>query len=214
MPSYDEALETYVRTLFAQEDDTFTGIRERTVAAGLPQIMIRPEEGRFLEFLSTVVGAKNVLEIGTLGGYSGSWIIRGLAVGGRLLTIESDPQRARVAMDNFHFAGLADHVEVRVGDAHEMLEEVSAEGPFDLIFIDAEKEGYPDYYSWAVKNLVPGGILAAHNALSHGAVADPEDQRERTLALRAFNERLAADPQFVSMIFPAGDGIAFGLKKS
>ncbi len=213
MPSYDEALETYVRSLFAQEDDTFNSIRERTVAAGLPQIMIRPEEGRFLQFLSTVVEAKNALEIGTLGGYSGSWIVRGMADGGRLLTIESDPDRARVAIDNFEFVGLADHVEVRVGDAHKLLDEVSADGPFDFIFIDAEKEGYPKYYSWAVENLVAGGILAAHNALSHGAVADPEDQRKRTQALRAFNEQLAADPQFVSMIFPAGDGIAFGLKK-
>lgn len=213
MPSYDGALENYVRTLFAQEEEAFADIRERTTAAGLPQIMIRPEEGRFLEFLSSAVRAKNALEIGTLGGYSGSWIARGLVEGGRLLTIEQDPERARIAGENFRHVGLSDRVEVRLGDAHNLLEEVSAEGPFDLIFIDAEKEGYVDYYTWAVENLRPGGILAAHNALSHGAVANPDDQRERTKALRAFNERLASNPDFVSMIFPAGDGIAFGLKK-
>ncbi|MGD8632047.1 MAG: O-methyltransferase [Anaerolineales bacterium] len=214
MPTYDDALETYLRTLFGHEEDAFTDIRDRTVAAGLPQIMIRPEEGRFLEFLAGVVAARNALEIGTLGGYSASWIARGLDEGGRLLTVERDPERAGLARENLERVGLADRVEVRVGDAHALQSELSAEGPFDLIFIDAEKEGYPDYYKWAVENLRAGGILAAHNALSHGAVADPEDQRDRTKALRWFNERLASDAHFVSLIFPAGDGIVFGLKRS
>jgi predicted O-methyltransferase YrrM len=213
MPTYDEALESYLRMLFGKEDDAFVGIRETTVAAGLPQIMIRPEEGRFLEFLTSVVNARNALEIGTLGGYSGSWIARGLADGGRLLTIERDPKRAELARENLMRVGFDDRVEVRIGDAHELLSELSAEGPFDLIFIDAEKEGYPQYYQWAVDNLAIGGILAAHNALSHGAVADPEDERERTESLRWFNEQLASNSDFVSLIFPAGDGIAFGVKR-
>lgn len=212
MPAYDEELESYLRTLFGHEEDAFTRIRDRTVAAGLPQIMIRPEEGRFLEFLARVVASRNALEIGTLGGYSASWIARGLDEDGRLLTVERDSERAELARENLKQVGLGDRVEVRVGDAHALQSELSAEGPFDLIFIDAEKEGYPDYYDWAVDNLKTGGILAAHNALSHGAVADPADQRERTKALRTFNEQLAANPQFVSLIFPAGDGIAFGLK--
>lgn len=212
MPTYDEALESYLRMLFGKEDDAFVGIRETTVAAGLPQIMIRPEEGRFLEFLTSVVNARNALEIGTLGGYSGSWIARGLADGGRLLTIERDPKRAELARENLMRVGFEDRVEVRIGDAHELLPELSAEGPFDLIFIDAEKEGYPQYYQWAVDHLAIGGILAAHNALSHGAVADPEDERERTKSLRWFNEQLASNPKFISLIFPTGDGIAFGFK--
>jgi caffeoyl-CoA O-methyltransferase len=214
MPMYDEALESYLRELFGREEDAFVGIRESTVAAGLPQIMIKPEEGRFLEFIAMSIKARNALEIGTLGGYSASWIARGLAEGGRLLTIEQNPKHAQVARDNLDSVGLGHLVEVRNGDAHKILSEVSQEGPFDLIFIDAEKEGYPRYYAWAIENLATGGILAAHNALSHGAVADPEDQRERTKALRRFNEQLALNSDFVSLIFPAGDGIAFGLKKS
>jgi predicted O-methyltransferase YrrM len=214
MPSYDEALELYVRTLFAQEEATFAQIRARTVAAGLPEIMIRPEEGRFLQFLVAVIGAQNALELGTLGGYSGTWIARGLPEGSRLVTVERDPERAEFAIRNFREVGLDDRVDVLVGDAHGMLSELSAEGPFDFIFVDAEKEGYVDYHTWAVQNLLKGGILAAHNALSRGAVADPDDQRERTKALRGFNERLASDPNFISLIFPAGDGIAFGWKKA
>jgi predicted O-methyltransferase YrrM len=213
MTTYDEALESYLRKLFGEEDDSFIAIRETTVAAGLPQIMIRPEEGRFLEFLAAVVKARNALEIGTLGGYSGSWIARGLADGGRLLTIERDPKRAELARENLIQVGFDDRVEVRTGDAHELFSELSVEGPFDLIFIDAEKEGYPQYYEWAVENLAIGGILAAHNALSHGAVADPRDERERTKSLRWFNEQLASNSDFVSLIFPAGDGIAFGVKR-
>lgn len=212
MPAYDEALEIYVRTIFADEGEAFSDIRERTLAAGYPQGMIRPEEGRFLQFLVAVSGGRLALEIGTLGGYSGSWIARGLADGGRLITIEREAQRAQFARENLESVGLSERVDVRVGEAHGLLGELSAEGPFDFIFIDAEKEGYPHYFEWAVANLAGGGVLAAHNALSHGAVADPDDQRERTRALRWFNEHLAADPDFVSMIFPAGDGIAFGLK--
>jgi caffeoyl-CoA O-methyltransferase len=212
MPAYDDALEVYVRTLFADEDERFSEIRERTLAAGYLQGMIRPEEGRFLQFLTMVSGGRLALEIGTLGGYSGSWIARGLAEHGRLITVEREAQRAEFARKNLEDVGLSERVDVRVGEAHALLVELSVEGPFDFIFIDAEKEGYPAYFKWAVGNLASGGILAAHNALSHGAVADPEDQRERTQALRRFNENLAADSDFVSMIFPAGDGIAFGLK--
>jgi caffeoyl-CoA O-methyltransferase len=160
-----------------------------------------------------VSGAKRALEIGTLGGYSGTWIARGLALDGRLITIERDPERAEMAREHFRKVGLSDRVKVHVGDAHSLLASLKNVGPFDFIFIDAEKEGYPAYYEWALENLTLGGILAAHNALSHGAVADPEDRRERTIALRRFNEELASNPDFVSMIFPAGDGIAFGLRQ-
>ena len=214
MPAYDEALEMYVRKLFGDESERFSEIRERTLAAGYPQGMIRPEEGRFLQFLTAVSGGQLALEIGTLGGYSGSWIARGLAADGRLITVEREAQRAEFARENFKYVGLSESVDVRVGEAHALLGELSVEGPFDFIFIDAEKEGYPAYFKWAVGNLSTGGILAAHNALSHGAVADPDDLRERTQALRWFNENLAAATGFVSMIFPAGDGIAFGVRRA
>ncbi len=112
------------------------------------------------------------MEIGTLGGYSGTWIARGLPDDGRLITIETNPEHASVAEHKFRLAGLAERVDIRVGDAHQLLPELSIEGPFDLIFIDAEKKGYPAYLDWALENLQPGGIVAGHNAFGHGAVVD------------------------------------------
>jgi caffeoyl-CoA O-methyltransferase len=213
MPTYDDALEAYLRDNFAIEDDALRTIRENIATRGLPQITLKPEEGRFLEFIAAASGARLVLEIGTLGGYSGTWIARALPDNGRLITIEVNPEHALVAENNFQLAGLAERVDIRVGDAHQMLPELSAEGPFDLIFIDAEKEGYPAYLDWALENLQAGGIVAGHNAFGHGGVVDTEDASERTEALRAFNRRLAEDPRMVSLIFPAGDGTALALRK-
>ncbi len=212
MPNYDDALEAYVRDLFAREDDVLTRIRSAIAERGLPQITVRPEEGRFLQFLATVSGAGLALEIGTLGGYSTTWIARGLVEGGRLISLEQEADRAEIARQHLRMAGLADRVEIHVGDAHEQLPHLAPEGPFDFIFIDAEKEGYPDYLAWSLQHLRPGGIVAGHNAFSHGAVVDESDRRPRTLALRAFNRQLAEDPRLISMVFPAGDGIAFGVK--
>ncbi len=213
MPTYDDALEVYLRDNFAIEDDVLRTIRENIAARGLPQITLKPEEGRFLEFIVAASAARLALEIGTLGGYSGTWIARALPDNGRLITIEVNPEHASVADNNFRLAGLAERVDIRVGDAHQMLLELSAEGPFDFIFIDAEKEGYPAYLDWALENLQPGGIVAGHNAFGHGDVVDTADASERTEALRAFNRRLAEDPRMVSLIFPAGDGTAFALRR-
>ncbi len=213
MPTYDDALEAYLRENFAIEDDVLTTIRENIAASGLPQMSINPEDGRFLEFIVAASGARLALEIGTLGGYSGAWIARGLPDDGRLITIELNPEHASVAVNNFRLAGLAERVDIRVGDAHQMLPELSTEGPFDFIFIDAEKMGYPAYLDWALENLQPGGIVAGHNAFGHGDVVNAADTSERTEALRAFNRRLAEDPRMVSLIFPAGDGMAVAVRR-
>jgi len=130
-----------------------------------------------------------------------------------LITIELNPEHAQVAANNFRLAGLAERVDIRVGDAHQLLPELSTEGPFDFIFIDAEKEGCPAYLEWALENLQPGGIVAGHNAFGHGDIVDTGDTRERTEALRVFNRRLAEDPQMVSLIFPAGDGRALAVRR-
>jgi caffeoyl-CoA O-methyltransferase len=213
MPTYDDALEAYLREHFAIEDDVLKTIRENIAARGLPQMTIKPEEGRFLEFIVAASGVRLALEIGTLGGYSGTWIARGLPDDGRLITIEVNPEHASVAENNFRLAGLAESVDIRVGDAHQMLPELSTEGPFDFVFIDAEKKGYPAYLDWALENLKPGGVIAGHNAFGHGDVVDAADTRERTEALRAFNRRLAEDPRMVSLIFPAGDGMAVAVRR-
>lgn len=213
MPTYDDALEGYLREYFAVEDDILKTIRENIATRGFPQITIKPEEGRFLEFVVAASGARLALEIGTLGGYSGTWIARGLPDEGRLITIEQDPARALVAESNFRLAGFAERVDVRVGDAHQLLPELSAEGPFDFVFIDAEKEGYPAYLNWTLENLQPGGIVAGHNAFGHGDVVDAANTNERTEALRAFNRCLAEDPRMLSLIFPAGDGMAVAVRR-
>ena len=213
MPIYDDVLEKYVREQFAIEDGVLRTIRENIVAGGLPQITIKPEEGRFLEFIVAASGARLALEIGTLGGYSGTWIARGLPDDGRLITLEQDPGHASVAEEAFRLAGFAERVEIRVGNAHQVLPELCAESPFDFVFIDAEKEGYPAYLDWTLENIKPGSIVAAHNAFGRGDVADAENTSARTKAVRDFNRRLADDPQMVSPIFPAGDGIAFAVRR-
>ncbi|MCZ6530427.1 MAG: O-methyltransferase [Chloroflexi bacterium] len=208
MPIYNEAIENYVRKTFAVEDEILSTIRSEIPRRGLPEITVRPEEGRFLQFLVAASGARLALEIGTLGGYSGVWIARGLPTGGKLITLELSEEHAAVAADHFEMAGVTDKVEMRVGDAHELLQDLAYEGPFDFVFIDAEKEGYPAYLDWAETNLRPRGMIAGHNAFVHGAIVDSADRDPRAVAVRRFNERLADDERFISVVFPAGDGTA------
>lgn len=211
MPTYDEALESYLRQNFGAEDKILTAIREQIPKRGLPAIAVRPEEGRFLQFLAAASEAGLALEIGTLGGYSGVWIARGLADNGRLITLEKQPAHAAVAQEHFQLAEVSDRVEIRIGDAHDLLPELAEIGPFDFVFIDAEKEGYLDYLDWTVANLRPGGILAAHNAFRGGRIAEPHRTEDALDVSRAFNQRLASDPRLISSIFPAGDGTAFAI---
>ena len=209
MPVYNEALEAYTRSIFAIEDEALATIRREIPRRGLPEITVRPEEGRFLQFLIAACGARLAVEIGTLGGYSGTWIARGLPPGGRLVTLEKEAAYAAVAREHFALSGVADKVEVQIGDAHALLPELAAEGPFDFVFIDAEKEGYPAYLDWAEANLAPGGILAAHNAFRNGAVTEPSNHETSVEITRQFNRRLAEG--YLSTIFPAGDGTALAV---
>lgn len=206
MPIYNEALEKYVRETFSAEDEILSTIRSEIPRRGLPEITVRPEEGRFLQFIVAASGARMAVEIGTLGGYSGVWIARGLPPGGKLITLELSEEHAAVAADHFEMAGVADKVELRVGDAHELLQDMSNEGPFEFVFIDAEKEGYPAYLDWAEANLRPRGIVAGHNAFGFGTIVESSDSDPRVAAMQLFNERLASDDRFISTIFPAGDG--------
>jgi len=210
MPTYDELLEKYSRDLFAPEDEVLKTIRSRIAENGMPQITVNPEEGRFLQFITAAARVRKALEIGTLGGYSGTWIARGLAAGGMLITLEREQERADLAREHFKLAGVEQQVSVRVGDAHTLLKGLDAEGLFDLIFIDAEKEGYLRYLDWALEHLSQGGLVAGHNAFSHGDIVNPDVQTERAVVLREFNRRLAQDPRLISLIYPAGDGLAIG----
>jgi len=212
MTVYNDQASEYITNLFAQEDSVLEHTRQDTPRQGLPSIGIKPEEGRFLQFLVRACGVRKAVEIGTLGGYSGTWIARSLLPGGCLITIERDPHHAAVARRHFDNAGLDGVIDIRVGLAQEVLKQVAKEGPFDFVFIDAEKDAYPHYYEWAVENLKPGGILAAHNALRHGEIANPDNQDPDTLILRGFNRRAAEDPRVTSTIYPGGDGMLVAVK--
>ncbi len=203
-----EACERYVADLFAGEDEILTDLRRSIAESGLPEIYIDPTEGRTLQFLLRAVGARRVLELGTLGGYSAIWMGRALPGDGRLVTIEREPDRAGVARRYIARAGLADRVEVRVGEASDVLEDLSDEDPFDAVFIDADKERYPTYLEWCGENVRSGGLIIADNAFLHGRVIDADSPDADVRAMREFNRRIAESSRFVSIILPVRDGVA------
>jgi predicted O-methyltransferase YrrM len=211
MPVYTDALADYITANFARPDAALQQVLEAIPRLGLPTITVRPEEGRFLQFLVRACGARRVVEIGTLGGYSGIWLARGLPEGGRLITLELEPAHAAIAREHFALAGVAGRVEVRVGDAHDLLPALRPEGPFDFCFIDADKTSYDDYLDWALANVRPGGVIAAHNAFRRGTILDSSNQDDNTRAVRAFNARFAAEPRLLSTIYPGGDGTLVGV---
>jgi predicted O-methyltransferase YrrM len=212
MTTYDEELSRYITGLFANHDEALRRAWEDTPRKGLPAISVKPEEGRFLQFLVRACRTAKALELGTLGGYSGIWIARGLAPGGKLISLEVEPRHAEVARQHFAVAGLANKVEVRVGNAQQLLDELDAEAPFDFVFIDADKPGYPDYFDWALEHIRIGGVIAAHNAFRGGDVARSGASDEGTEAMRAFNRRVASEPRVISTIYPGGDGTLLAVK--
>jgi predicted O-methyltransferase YrrM len=208
MPTYSDALSDYIQRTFAQEDEVLREVRRHSLASGLPEIHIRPEEGRFLQFLAAAGRARRALEIGTLGGYSGVWIARGLAPRGRLVTLEREPEHARVARENFTRAGLSRKVEIRVGDALVLLRRLAREAPFDFVFVDADKREYPAYLRWALRHLARPSVLVAHNAFRRGALLDDRDKTPEVTATREFLTELSQAAGSISTVFPAGDGMA------
>lgn len=212
MTVYNDTLSQYITDLFAKQDEAQRRALEDSPKKGLPPISILPEEGKFLQVLARSCGATKAVEIGTLGGYSGIWIARGLTPGGKLITLEREQKHADVAGAHFAAAGVADRVEIRVGDARMSLDSLTAESPFDFVFVDAEKSGYPFYFDWALANVRVGGVIAAHNAFRHGSVAGVGNPTEDTEPMRAFNQRVADEPRVISTIYPAGDGTLVAVK--
>ncbi|RMG88810.1 MAG: O-methyltransferase [Chloroflexi bacterium] len=209
--SLNEEIQHYLVDLFGPEDEALRHAQETSESNGLPPISLTPAEGRLLQWLAQVIKAKKAVEIGTLGGYSGIWLTRGLAPDGKLYTLDINAKHAEVARANFEYAGLGDRVEILLGDAKTSLEQLNNEAPFDFVFIDADKTGYPDYLRWAVKHLRSGGIVAAHNALRHGRITTPESDDDH--AMRTFNQMLADEPSLESMVIAMGDGMAVGIKR-
>jgi caffeoyl-CoA O-methyltransferase len=198
-----------VRRLFAVEDDALAEARRRAEGAGVPLIEIAPEDGAILGVIVALAHPRLAVEIGTLFGYSGTWIARSLPPGGRLITLEANPDHARVAQRTFEEAGVADRVEIIVGDAADTLAKVT--GPVDLVFIDADKTAYPDYLAWARGALRPGGVVLADNSLDKGRIGEPE-QLPRSRAVRAFLDQLSADPAWQAAMIPTLEGLAFGVR--
>jgi predicted O-methyltransferase YrrM len=188
-------VDQYFSESLLPSDPILESALEASVAAGLPAISVSPNQGKLLQMLAQIVGARSILEIGTLGGYSTIWMARGLRAGGRLITLEVDPKHAEVAQLNVARAGLRDVVEVRIGNAVEILPQLSAErrGPFDLIFIDADKPNIPTYFEWALKLSRPGTLIIVDNVVRDGAVIDPDSSDPSVQGVRRFIQLLGAE---------------------
>lgn len=210
-PSTPE-IHDYITALFAAEDEVLRRIRDESAEQGLPQIAVSPEEGAFLGLLVRLCKARRVLEIGTLAGYSTIWMARALPADGYLVTIEKSAAHAEIARQNFALAGLQGKIRLLVGQASLMLKKAAAFAPFDLIFIDADKERLPEYYEWALRHLPSGGVIAVHNALWGGSVAG-EISSPIIEAVRHFNRMVAQDERVTAHLYPAGDGTLIAVKK-
>ncbi len=214
MPPNDMTpLLAYSEELFAPETEVQRWIRQQIVERGFPAIHVSPLEGRILALLARLIGAERLLEVGTLGGYSALWLMALLGEGARLITLESDPGHAALAREAFRRAGEEKRIELREGDARRMirdglLADPDGRGSFDLVFIDADKEGYPYYLEAACELLKPGGLLLADNAYWEGKVVDASACDAATEAIRLFNRRLADDQRFEAVLLPVRDGLA------
>ena len=207
----DPALTRWAQGVFAPEDEVLREIRERSVREGLPAIAVGKFDGLHLEVLTRAAGARKAVEIGTLGGYSGVCILRGLGPQGFLHTFEFEPLHARVAQESFEKAGVAAQVHIHLGAAAALLREIEAEGPFDLCFIDADKKGYPEYLAWAADHLRLGGVLLGDNAFGWGGVAR-EGGEPGIEAIKRFNQQLASGGRFRATMIPTAEGLAMGVK--
>ena len=191
------AVDDYVDSALVPADPTLDAALQASADAGLPDISVSPAQGKLLNLLALGQGARRILEIGTLGGYSAIWLARALPSDGRLITLEADPVHAEVARANLANAGLAGVSEVRAGRALDTLPLLHAagDGPFDLIFIDADKPSYPDYLAWSVRLSRPGTMIVADNVVRGGGVIDATSTLPGVQGVRRFMEAMAAEPR-------------------
>lgn len=212
------AVDRYFDGLFVPPDSALEAALQASTDAGLPQINVSPNQGKLLYLLARLHKARSILEIGTLGGYSTVWLARALPEDGRLITLELEPAHAAVARSNIERAGLADKVEVRVGDARNSLTQmvIAGAGPFDLVFIDADKPSTPEYLSLSLRMARVGSLIIIDNVVRRGEVGNPSTSDPNVLGVRRALEMLADDPRVIAtalqIVGSKGyDGLAFAL---
>jgi predicted O-methyltransferase YrrM len=196
-PDLWTAVDQYISRLLAPADAALNAALESSAAAGLPAINVSPNQGKLLHILARLAGARSILEIGTLGGYSTIWLARALLPGGRLITLESDARHAELAAANIARAGLVSVVDIRVGKALDTLPQLAAEGagPFDVVFIDADKPNTPSYFTWALKLTRVGALIVVDNVVRKGAVADASTRDTDVQGMQRFLAMAAAEPR-------------------
>jgi predicted O-methyltransferase YrrM len=212
------AVDNYINDALVRPDVALTEALNASDAAGLPSINVSPAHGKLLHILARALGARSILEIGTLGGYSTIWLARALAPGGRVITLEINPHHAKVARTNIERAGMKDRVDIRLGRALDILPQIGAEGrgPFDLTFIDADKPANADYFAWALKLSRRGSLIVIDNVVRNGRVIDSESIDTSVQGVRRLNEVMAREPRVsVTAIQTVGgkgyDGFAVAL---
>lgn len=215
-----EQIDHYIATLLAPDDPVLAATEKSIIAAGMPVISVSANQGKFLHLLALLCRANKILELGTLGGYSTIWMARTLPEGGKLTTIELEPDYAEVARKNIALAGLSDKVDIRIGKGLEVLPQLEAEGagPFDMIFIDADKPPYVEYFQHALRLSRPGTLIVADNVIREGKVLDPDSPDEMVKGVQRFNEMLAAEPRVTATILQTvgvkeWDGMALAVVK-
>ncbi|MCI0448367.1 MAG: O-methyltransferase [Chlorobi bacterium] len=201
----NEELYNYIVSTFAKEDDILKQVVDQAASKKFPLIQISPENGKFLYMLIKIINAKRVLEIGTLTGYSSIWMARALPEGGKLTTLEINPDHAEEARKNFKNAGLDNKIELILGSAMESLNKLLSE-KFDFVFIDADKTGYPAYFDKVIGVMNKGGLITADNTLRDGDVVK-ENADEGTKAVQVFNKKVANDQRVESLLVPISDGL-------
>ncbi len=198
-------IEEQITRRFAAEDDILRQTLAAQQQAGLPAIQISPAQGRLLQVLIAANNTHKILEIGALGGYSGTWMARALPADGKLITLEVSPKHAEVVRAAFARAGLSDRAEVRVGSASELLPTLQGEAPFDFFFIDANKDDYPTYLDWAIKLARPGSIIVADNTIRSGKPFQEPPPDAENAGVAAYNQRAATDPKLRSILVANDD---------
>lgn len=196
------AVDAYINDLFVPPDEALAGALSRAQAAGLPEIHVAPGHGKLIYLLAKMIGARRILEIGTLAGYSTIWLARALPEHGRLVTLEVDPEHAEVAGENVRAAGLGSRVEIVVGPALDTLPRVvdAADAPFDLVFLDADKSEYCAYFEHVMCRVRSGSLILGDNVIRKGAVIEAQPKESAARGARAFNAQIAADPRLEAIV--------------